>query len=559
MKTEFHKRSVEHLKVKEPGKWHRQIKKLVGLTKKSPLLPNSDKSSAEIAEDLNSHFANICNELPRLDLTALPAFLPDVPPPIIDRIDVYNRIRQLNSSKAVHPSDIPVRLLKEFAYELSEPLTQLFNSCLRSYCFPDCWKIASVCPVPKTSPVSSYDQLRPISVTPILGRLFEGFLADWTMSDIKSKLDPRQFGNLKGSSVNHYLVSLLDEIHRGLDKSGNYANLVTVDFTKAFDLIDHTIAVRKLIDIGVSPSVVATICSFLSDRTQTLRYQGASSTPQQLTCGVPQGTKLGPIIFLVMVNDAASTTVNRWKYVDDLSLVEVLSKDQQSQMQQHMNTLTDWCRENSVTPKPQKCKVMQISFLRRDPPPPAVSINDTLLEVVSSLRLLGVTIQSNLKWDSQVQLMISRASRRLYILCCLRKNRVGVADLAFIYTMYIRPLLEFGVPVWSTSITIEQSLSIERVQRRALRMIVYPDRLHYEDTLQTLQIPKLSDRRIEILTKFGKSLLCSEQHRDILPPTRRELVPGRVLRNADDLHIPRLRTTRYKQSPVPSLVKLLNQ
>ena len=226
--------------------------------------------------------------------------------------------------------------------------------------------------------------------------------------------------------------------------------------------------------------------------------------------------------------------------------------------QTDMNSLSTWCHTNSITPKPQKCKVMQISFLRNDPPPPAISINNTELELVSSLRLLGVTIQSNLKWDSQVHNMISCASRRLYILCRLKRNGVAVTDLVHIYTMYIRPLLEFAAPVWNSSLTMDQSTNIERVQRRALNMIMYPERLHYEDLLEILQIPSLSNRRIDIVTSFAKSLLSSERHRNMLPPSRRDLLPDRTLRNAHHLHIPKARTTRYQQSPIPNFVKLLN-
>eukprot|EP00057_Strongylocentrotus_purpuratus_P011981 XP_011666455.1 PREDICTED: RNA-directed DNA polymerase from mobile element jockey-like [Strongylocentrotus purpuratus] len=151
-------------------------------------------------------------------------------PPIIDRRQVFERLRQLNVSKACHPRDLPPRLINEFAYEISEPLTVLFNLCLRSGCFPDAWKDSSVCPIPKGSRVTGYDQLRPISITPILARLFEGFLADWVMEDIKPLVDSHQFGNMKGSSVDHYLVGMLDHIHKGLDRPGLVANVCAIDF-----------------------------------------------------------------------------------------------------------------------------------------------------------------------------------------------------------------------------------------------------------------------------------------------------------------------------------------
>eukprot|EP00057_Strongylocentrotus_purpuratus_P014381 XP_011668855.1 PREDICTED: uncharacterized protein LOC105440439 [Strongylocentrotus purpuratus] len=211
-KKDFYARKIQQLKQSEPGKWHQQIRNLTGMRKAPPLLKETGKLPAEIAHELNCHFARICNELPSLNLAALSAYLPGPRPPTIDREEVYKRLRRLNASKAGHPTDVPIRLLKEFAYELSLPLTIIFNKCLNNGHFPSSWKTASVCPVPKTSPVTEYNQIRPISITPIIARVFEGFLAEWVMADIKHQIDPKQFGNMKGSSVSHYLVSLLDDL-----------------------------------------------------------------------------------------------------------------------------------------------------------------------------------------------------------------------------------------------------------------------------------------------------------------------------------------------------------
>ena len=153
--------------------------------------------------------------------------------------------------------------------------------------------------------------------------------------------------------------------------------------------------------------------------------------------------------------------------------------------------------------------------------------------------------------------MVSRASRRLYILCSLKRNGVDRSDLLFIYLMYIRPLLEFASPVWSSSLTSKQSDDLERVQRRALRFISYPQQQHYSDLLCELNITTLSDRRNTLLTNFGKSLLLSARHRDMLPPERYRLIE-RNLRNASHLDIPKTRTKRYQKSTIPSLVRILN-
>ena len=144
-KKSFYEHKIQHLKHTEPGKWHQQIRSLTGMHKSSPFRLNTQKSSLDTAHELNCHFARICNELPSLDLCALPSYLPALPPPIIARQEVYNKLRKLNATKSGHPTDVPIRLLKEFAYEISEPLTTIFNECLRGGHFPSNWKTASVC------------------------------------------------------------------------------------------------------------------------------------------------------------------------------------------------------------------------------------------------------------------------------------------------------------------------------------------------------------------------------------------------------------------------------
>ena len=200
----------------------------------------------------------------------------------------------------------------------------------------------------------------------------------------------------------------------GIEKLLNYATLVAVDFTKAFDRINHTVAVSKIISSRVRPSIVSTISSFLSDRSQSVKHKGQLSGLKNITCGVPQRTKLGPAIFSVMVNDAAETTPDRWKFVDDLTFAEVCNAKTNSQVQYHLDALDDWCKVNDMLPKPS-------NFLKSPVQLPQLSLGGEALQVVDHMKLLGLEIQNNLGWDIQVRNMISRAGRRLFILYTLRK------------------------------------------------------------------------------------------------------------------------------------------
>ena len=258
-----------------------------------------------------------------------------------------------------------------------------------------------------------------------------------------------------------------------------------------------------------------------------------------------------------MINDAACTVADRWKYVDDLTFLEVISKNDHSTLQTHVDYLTDWCRTTDMKPNPSKCKSLQISFLRNRPPLLELFIDGTSLQHVPSFKLLGVTIQSDLKWDQQVKRIITDASRWLFILSRLKKNGVATKDLVSIYKTYILPVLEFGAVVWSSSISQAQSLSIERVQKRAMRLIAYPHVLPYTDLLDAFNMHTLSVRRNQLIMRFGNALLVSERHRHLLPLTHQS-ISGRNLRNSHQLNIPYSRTQRYKMSPIPFMSRLLN-
>ena len=211
-----------------------------------------------------------------------------------------------------------------------------------------------------------------------------------------------------------------------------------------------------------------------------------------------------------------------------------------------------------MKPKPEKCKVMRFSFLRNPPPKVPFTINGIRLEWVDSQVLLGIAIQANLKWDRQVQTMVSRAARRLYILSVLKKNGANVEDL-LIYRSYIRPLLEIGSPVWGSSLTKAQVDELERVQKGVLRCIAFPNVLSYNKQLILYGLTSLELRRNELLLRFGESLLQSDRYRNFLPPTRQSQSRTRLqLRNSKSLDIPFCRTQRYRLSTIPSLSVILN-
>lgn len=262
-------------------------------------------------------------------------------------------------------------------------------------------------------------------------------------------------------------------------------------------------------------------------------------------------------IFTIVVNDAAITTSLRWKFVDDLTLGETTNiKNPKGQLQQHLDELSAWCDRNDMLPKPSKCHIMNVSFLKGFFNYPSYMLSGETLETVDNMKLLGLYIQKDLKWDKQVADMISRASRRLFLLYTLRGFGAPVEDRLTVYQTYIRPLVEYACPVWHPSITREQSKQLEMIQKRSCRLILGNRYEHYHTALLDLGIAKLSDRREQLLLKFGQKLLNSERHQHLLPVKSK---PTYALRSHRKYQEPKTRTVRYSNSTIPHVIRLLNQ
>ena len=366
------------------------------------------------------------------------------------------------------------------------------------------------------------------------------------------------FGNMKTSSTSHYLISFLDFLYQNLVRRKTSLALAFIAFRKAFDLVDHTTVITKAIHLGLPVNLVSWLTDFLSGRSQAVRYQGCVSSAQHLTCGVPQGTKMGPLCFLILINDALGDTPHRWKYVDDCTVgvpVDNTSPDY-TPLQTTLDKLHDWTVQNKVTINHNKTVVMHVHTSADDIAPPHITVGDHALQVVQSTKLLGITVDNRLTWKEHITNTVRAASYRLYMLRRLKSLGAPADDLKTIYTAFILPKLTYASPAWSSSLNVTQQRQLERVQKRACRTILGTAYISYQDALTTLNLPSLTDRHHETLRTFGADLLHHPRHRHLLPPPAPR--PPRAVRHHNILKPIRARTDRYKKSPIPSIVNILN-
>ena len=437
-----------------------------------------------------------------------------------------------------------------------KPFCDIFNSSLREGVFPRRWKKAFAIPVPKVSTPDTLDDVRPVSLTSNPGKTLERIVAEEVWKTVTPQLDPRQYGNVKGSSTLHYLVDYIDFVSSNIDQKNEVA-AVTIDLSKAFDLIDHNILVKKLLDLKIHESLVKWIVSFISERTVATRARGQVSSELPLHCGVPQGTVLGPLLFIIMVNENWDPTSRIYKYVDDTTIAVAYKPGETPPIQDILNQVNEWTKRNNMKINARKCAVINYKFNQKANTMPPVKIDGSQLKVVDHVNLLGAKLSADLKWDDNTIEIIAKCSSKLYMLTKLKAFKVSMQDLVKIWTCFIRPTTEYVAPLWHPAISIAEKVQIERLQKRALRIIMGSDYPGYDNALKMLNLSTMHDRREDLTKKFAKSILNSQKHRKLLPPKRDNV---RTLRGNthEQLTETKCNTDRYYKSTIPYCTRLIN-
>ena len=191
-------------------------------------------------------------------------------------------------------------------------------------------------------------------------------MVPWMIDDIRNRIDSYQFGCLKGTSTAFCLLDMIHTWLSYLDSPNKHLHFCFLDFSKAFDHIGHNVLIRKLVDLGVRQCLIPWIISFLSNQSQRVKIGKAFSDWLPVNAGVPQGTKLGPILFLIMINDLSISTpeTNLWKFVDDVSISERLTKDSGASFQSTLDTVSSWASMNLMKLNAKKCKEPRVCFFK---------------------------------------------------------------------------------------------------------------------------------------------------------------------------------------------------
>jgi hypothetical protein len=290
----------------------------------------------------------------------------------------------------------------------------------------------------------------------------------WLLDSIGDGFDKRQFGAIKGRSTSHALVDILHKWHRALDEEQS-VRAVFIDYAKAFDHVDHSTAMRKLEALGVPPILLRWLHSFLTDRQQRVKIGEALSDWASPNGSMPQGTWLGPYVFLSLINDLESL-MELHKFIDDCTLSEVLPKFNYSTMQTEIDKLNNWSSLNFMNVNTIKTKEMLLGPVRKGQLA-LLQLNGQPIERVHSYKLLGLHVTDALKWNEHISAICSKAAKRLHFLKVLKRAAMTTDDLVYYYQSVIRPVTEYACVVWHTSLTKGQTQQLESIQKRAMQII----------------------------------------------------------------------------------------
>ncbi len=410
---------------------------------------------------------------------------------------VLKLLQNLNPGKACGPDNISPRVLKELADIIADPLTRIFQKSLNEQQVPKDWRHATVTPVFKKGQKYDCANYRPISLTCIASKLMEHIICSNIMKHAKDNdiLYPLQHGFREERSCETQLLEFVHDV-AGNMQQGLQTDVCVLDFSKAFDKVGHQRLIEKLNWYGIGGKTNGWIKSFLSDRTQAVVVDGESSNSVPVMSGVPQGSVLGPCLFLFYINDITDGLTSTARlFADDTMIYMTIKNEMDAQdLQRDLDLLTVWEKKWMMEFHPAKCEVITISR-KKSPIMHTYTLHGHALKHVDHIKYLGLTISSDLRWDRHVDNITSKATNTLNF---LRRNiNVGnpqVKEQA--YKSLVRPSLEYSQAVWDPH-TAGLIKKVEKVQRQAARFTLH----RYRRTssvgamLTQLEWPSLEERR----------------------------------------------------------------
>nr|CAI5830341.1 unnamed protein product [Callosobruchus analis] len=434
---------------------------------------NSSVESNLSPDEFNTFFSNIADNIvkqipiPGIDYKH---YLSLITPPLegfsfseMTFNDVRAVIDRLKNKKSCDLFGFNTKLIKTVKNIILIPLTKLINSCFREKKFPELLKKAIIIPIFKNGDPNFPGNYRPISLLPIVSKIFEKCMALQLVAFFEKNglFSSSQFGFRQGKSTT---MAILDLTSRILEAFHNkqYISVNFCDLSKAFDCVDHKILLEKLKFYNFDENSIELLASYLKDRCQSVKCKGVASAERVVNKGVPQGSILGPILFLIYINDlpATVTTAGYTLFADDttLSYVGTTLEDSVVGSRDSLELTIKWLQSNSLFLNQDKTK--QMIFAMRD-------IGEDLGGNVQEARFLGVTLDTRLQWGRHIDLVAKKLTKAVFVIRGL-SNCVSPPVLRTAYFAIFQPHISYAILAWGHSAEVHRLFAI---QRKLVRII----------------------------------------------------------------------------------------
>ena len=498
-----------------PKKFWRSIKNDIIPDKKSHILnlvdpeTNRQYEIDEIPSIINQFFAEVgpklASSLPEVDIDNFAINLDDrvgEPGFEIVRINsqvVIKYVKELSVYKSSGIRDLGSVLLKDIFLYIPDVLADIYNKVIATNIFPDSWKIATVVPLPKINNPKSPSELRPISLLPIVGKIMEKIIHSQLKDylEIENLLVSQQHGFRKNHSTQSACAKFIDDIMLYLDK-GYSTVAVFLDVKKAFDTINHQVLLKKLQNLNVGQNALALIENYLTNRKQCVVYQNQCSDELSLTTGVPQGSTLGPLLFLIYINDLPNILNNCdcLLFADDTVIYNGKTDTNiaYTAVQSDLDEVYSWCNKNQITLNQAKTEYIHFSYRKRtDLPGITLKLCNKPISKTNSYKYLGTDIDTKLNCIAQYNNLIKKLSTRKITFSKIRYLLTTDAAVA-LYRSCIQPLFDYN-DFYYLLLSQKYCKKLQAMQYRFLKIVFKGLNYSNDQMLAKVGVEKLDLRR----------------------------------------------------------------
>ena len=468
----------------------------------APLIGKNKKKSTnetEQAEILSEYFANVMEEEPEGELPTLsPRALKTDPLTdlTITTEAVEKKLSKLDITKSSGPDKVHSRILKEAKTPIAKALAVIYNNSIATGEIPQEWRSATITPIYKKGKRSDPGNYRPVSLTSVPCKRCESLVKDAIVDHmtINNLFSIKQYGFIIGRSTTLQLLKVLESWVNTLDEGGVIDD-INLDFMKAFDKVPHRRLIYKMKQYGIDGNILRWVENFLKDRVQIVNVNGYYSTEKKVLSGVPQGSVLGALLFVIYINDMPENiSSDIYLFADDTKFFRSINSLQDCwKIQKDLHLLEVWSNKWLLKFHPDKCVALRLS-LNQEKEKYTYRLFNQEVKYVTEVKDLGITVDQQLKFREHMHLKVNKANS---IMATIKRTfkYLNYYSFKLIYCAQVRTQVEYGSPVWSPYLKKDITL-VENVQRKATKYLYGMKNLTYEERLKKLKLPTLSYRRL---------------------------------------------------------------